>query len=481
MMRSLRSRLIFSHVLPLLISIPLLALAFSFAWTSLAALSTADAVLSPSVEAIKAQAELIARLAGRDAEVLADQAGVEELLRGLVSDAVAINFYDRSGALLVAAPDGPAVAMPDAGVSAILNGARSTQVQVTSAQRGQLIRIVTPILDAENRMLGVLLVSHEVTTAQGIITQVILLLGAAVLVLLVAGVGLGVWLSLGMSASLQRATAALHDIAADSAQSSLPDQSIREIDELYRAVNGLVERLHSLEAARRRLLANLVHELGRPLGSMRAAIYALRQGADEEPELRRELLSGLDAQIDRLEPLLTELTELHAQVLGALELERAPTPLALWLNDLAVIWRASAEQKAIAWRSDIRLDLPAANIDPRQMGRAVGNLLSNAVKFTPAGGAIELRACIVPSSGSSADDSRACCVISVRDTGPGIAAADHVRIFDPFQRGAAQQRFPQGMGLGLSIARDIVVAHGGTIEVVSEAGQGSEFMVKFPV
>ena len=171
-------------------------------------------------------------------------------------------------------------------------------------------------------------------------------------------------------------------------QATLPDQNIREIDDLYQAVNGLVERLRTLEAARRRLLANLVHELGRPLGSLRAAIYALRHGAAEEPELRNELLAGIDAQIDRLEPLLTELTELHAQVLGPLELERTPTPLTPWLNDLAVVWRAGAEQKGIAWRSDIPLDLPTATIDARQLARAVGNLLSNAVKFTPAGGSI---------------------------------------------------------------------------------------------
>jgi two-component system sensor histidine kinase BaeS len=482
-MRSLRSRMIFSHLLPLLIVIPLLVLVFYYAWSSLSGLSTADALLAPSVEAIKSQAELIARLAAREEEIWTDPVAAEEFVADLLTDSLAINLFDRTGTLLVASPGATVVdvAALDADVTAILHGERSLQVQVTPAQEAQLIRILTPILDADERILGVLLVSHEVTAAQDVITRVILLLGAAVLVLLVAGVGLGVWLSLTMGASLQRATAALHQIAAGQSHISLPDQDVREIDDLYRAVKGLIERLQSLEAARRRLLANLVHELGRPLGSMRAAIYALRQGADEDADLRHELLSGIDAQIDRLEPLLTDLTELHTQVLGTLELDRAPTPLSPWLNDLAVIWRAGAEQKGITWRADIPLDLPTANIDARQMGRAVGNLLSNAAKFTPAGGSIELRAQIIQAPDSAADDDRARCMISVADSGAGIDDADRVRVFEPFQRGAAQQRFPQGMGLGLSIARDIVVAHGGTIDLTSEVGRGSEFIVRFPL
>ena len=132
-------------------------------------------------------------------------------------------------------------------------------------------------------------------------------------------------------------------------------------------------------------------------------------------------------------------------------------------------------QKGVAWRSDIPLDLPTASIDARQLARAVGNLFSNAVKFTPAGGAIQVTARVEDSDG------RPRCVIRVRDSGPGIDSAEQARIFEPFQRGAVQQRFPQGMGLGLTIARDIAVAHGGTVAVISELGRGAEFTLTFPV
>jgi two-component system sensor histidine kinase BaeS len=481
-MRSLRSRLILTHLLPLLVVIPLLGLAFYFAWSSLSALSTASAVLTPSVESIKAQAELIARLAGRQGDIWSDPAQAQALLRDLRNDTLTLTLLDDAGQLLATAPltntVGGASLARVAEVSAVLRGEDAVQVVVTTAERAQTVRIVTPIRDPQRQLLGVLLVSHEVAVAEDVIGQVILLLGAAVFVLLATSVGIGLWLSLRLNDSLRRATAALHDVATGQPQVTLPDQGIREIDDLYQAVNGLVERLRTLEAARQRLLANLVHELGRPLGSLRAAIYALRQGAAEEPELRNELLAGIDAQIDRLEPLLGELTELHAQVLGPRELERTPTPLTPWLTDLAVVWRAAAEQKGIAWRSDIPLDLPSATIDARQLARAVGNLLSNAVKFTPAGGTIQITARVAE---DEEGENGLRCVIRVRDSGPGIDPADQARIFEPFQRGTAQQRFPQGMGLGLTIARDIVAAHGGGLTLASEPGQGSEFTIEFPL
>lgn len=475
-MRSLRSRLILTHLLPLVVVIPLIGTAFYYAWSSLTALATVNALLAPSVESIKTQAELIARLAGNQGDILANPADAQKLLRDLNSSSLAVTVLNNAGQLVASVPltgtVGDTSLASGADVSAVLSGEQSMQVVVTAGERSQIVRIVTPILDPERQLLGVLLVSHEVAAAQDVIGQVILLLGVAVAVLLLASVGVGIWLSLRLDNSLRRATAALHDVATGQPQVALPDQGIREIDDLYQAVNGLVERLRTLEAARLRLLANLVHELGRPLGSLRAAVYALRQGAADDPELRNELLAGIDAQIDRLEPLLGELTELHAQVLGPRELERTTTALTPWLNDLAVVWRAAAEQKGITWRADIPLDLPAAEIDAGQLARAVGNLLSNAVKFTPPGGEIAVTARVAAGAQG---------VIAVRDSGPGIALEDQARIFEPFQRGVAQQRFPQGMGLGLTIARDIVVAHGGTITLKSEPGAGAEFTLTFPL
>ncbi len=475
-MRSLRSRLILSHVLPLLLVVPLIGLAFYYAWYSLTAISNATAVLAPSVQQLTEQAQVVATLVGRDGAVWADAERAETLLRDLDLDLTAVTILNTQGEIVASSAMTESLSLAgETDVATVLGGDRAPQVEVRNELHTRYVRVVLPVLGADQRLLGVLLVSHELATAQDVITQALLLLAVSVLILLAAGVAVGAWLAVRLSHSLERATAALYGIAAGAPPTELPDQQIAEINALYQAVNGLVERLQTLEAARRRLLANLVHELGRPLGSLRAAIHALGQGADADPALRRELLTGMDAQIDRLEPLLADLTELHAQVLGSRELDRRPTPLSPWLGNLAVIWRAAAEAKAIVWRADIPLDLPIASIDGNQLARAIGNLLSNAVKFTPAGGTITLQAAVIETNHEPS------CQILVRDTGPGIPAVDRERVFEPFQRGESQQRFPQGMGLGLTIARDIVEAHGGTTRLESDAGGWSEFVIEFPL
>jgi signal transduction histidine kinase len=105
------------------------------------------------------------------------------------------------------------------------------------------------------------------------------------------------------------------------------------------------------------------------------------------------------------------------------------------------------------------------------LAQAVGNLISNAIKYTPAGGIVSI--------GVESDPQTV--RIQVTDTGPGIALDDQARIFEPFYRGQTARRFPQGMGLGLTIARDLVVAHGGHLDVTSIPNQGSQFTISLPI
>ena len=225
-------------------------------------------MLGPSIENLKSQAEPVARLAGRQDDIWSDPKQVDALLAQLGAGNVEVTLLDRTGQLIASSPVTGVLHASDLAqdldVAAVLGGERSSQVLVTSATSASHVRIVTPVLSADERLLGVLLVSHEVATAQDVLGQTIRLLALAVAVLLIAAVGAGTWLALRLNRSLQQATAALHDVATGQRLEALPDQRIREIDDLYQAVNGLVERLRSLETARRRLLANLVHELGRP-------------------------------------------------------------------------------------------------------------------------------------------------------------------------------------------------------------------------
>ncbi len=224
-----------------------------------------------------------------------------------------------------------------------------------------------------------------------------------------------------------------------------------------------------LEESRRRLLANLVHELGRPLGAMQSGLQALLSGADRDPKLRQELLEGMDTQVRRLRPLLDSLTDLHAQVLGTLELNRQPTPLGEWLRRTVTPWRQVAHAEGLHWRIDIPDSLPVLRIDQDRIAQALGNLLSNAIKYTPEG---------TVSVDAFVRDSSVC--IAVGDTGIGVAPSEQDQIFEPFYRSQRDRRFPQGMGLGLSIARDLVQAHGGSLSVQSAPGKGSRFTILLP-
>jgi signal transduction histidine kinase len=203
----------------------------------------------------------------------------------------------------------------------------------------------------------------------------------------------------------------------------------------------------------------------------------LREGADADPDLRVELLAGMEGQIDQMQPLLDDLTQLHGQVFGLLELHRQATPLSQWLPQTMAVWREVSQERGIRWQANIPLNLPVVEIDTNQLGRALGNLYSNAVKYTPSGGTICVEAGV--HDGEKAGPNQ--WWLRISDNGPGISPDELSLIFEPFQRVQQDRRFPQGMGLGLTIARDLIEAHGGTIEVASTPGQGSQFTVALPV
>jgi signal transduction histidine kinase len=288
---------------------------------------------------------------------------------------------------------------------------------------------------------------------------------------LAGGLGLGALLGLLLAWQITRpltgVTRAVTSLTRGDRLEALPEKGPQEIRQLETAFNALVQRLQSLEAARRQLLANLVHELGRPLGALRSAITALRGGAVDEPALRGELLAGMDETTGRLQRLLEELASLHDQVLGTLELQRRPVDLKEWLPIQLAAYRESAEQKGLEWELEIDPGLPQVNIDSDRMAQAVQNLALNAIQFSPTGERVKIHA--------YAQDGTV--VISFQDHGPGILQAEQEQVWKPFFRGSNRGRFPQGMGLGLGISRNIVQAHGGEIELVSEVGKGSEFRI----
>ena len=251
----------------------------------------------------------------------------------------------------------------------------------------------------------------------------------------------------------------------------MPERGPEEIRVLQQAFNVLMKRLRALQESRRQLLANMVHELSTPLGALSSGVQALQEGADEDITLRRELLRGMNAELSRLEHLLQELTHLYDQVLGHVNLDRRAIALGEWFSGILPTWREAAQKKALRWQSSIPSQLPTVQADPERLAQILGNLLSNAIKYTDKGGTVTIAA--------SPENERV--RISVMDTGVGIAPDELDKIFTPFYRGRHAGRFPEGMGLGLPIARELAVAQGGRLEVESTPGKGSCFTMWLPV
>ncbi|MBN1658562.1 MAG: HAMP domain-containing histidine kinase [Anaerolineae bacterium] len=479
-MRTLRTRLIVSHVLPLLLIVPLVGVALLY-------IVETQVILTDLSEELAQHAMLSADLADERPVLWRDAAEAQQFVTWYaVRSRSHVTLLDPQGNVLASSDSGRFANVgyqPQQRAGAMVLPLEGTtvepQVEVTYTWQteAELIRVIVPVVGPDREVVGMIRLSRYLGDVGGQLVRLRYLIAAALVGELLLAIGLAVALALNLSRSLQRVTSAVYAVSRGQEWQTLPEEGPEEIRTLLHAFNTLVERLRMTDESRRRLLANLVHELGRPLGAVQSALQALLNGAEEDAALRHELLEGMDDQVHRLRPLLDSLTDLYDQVLGTLELNRRPTPLADWLARTVVPWRVAAMEKGLEWQVDIPGDLPTMRVDPDRLAQVVGNLLSNACKYTPEGGTVSVAARTVGEAGHGPEGVE----IIVADTGLGIAPDERTRIFEPFFRSRRERRFPQGMGLGLSIARDLVMAHGGRLDVDSTPGQGSRFSVWLPI
>lgn len=471
-MKSLRTQLVLSHILPLLIFIPLLGILLTY-------IVETQVVLNNVTADLAREAQVLAEIAAQQPGVFGDAAQAEFFARAAGAQYERnVSLYQANGAevaVIVEQNARAAVPPTKTELSGLLNAETQTRIYPALDPAQATAEVLVPVFSARRQLLGIVRVSEYIDRLSARLTTMRVFLLGSTLLALVAAVGIGAFLAARTARRLDALTQGITTLAQGQTAAPPAEQMPQEFRQAFDAVQNLQTRLRASEDTRKRLLANLVHELGRPLGALQAAIHALQQGADRDDALRQELLQGMDAQVERLKPLLDNLASLHGELDGVVELHRAPVNMSVWLHKFTVTWREAAQQKNLTWQEKIPDALPALNIDADKMAQVLGNLLSNAVKYTPEGGGIELRA----------GAQKAEVWIAVQDTGSGIAPQDVPHIFDPLYRGSAASfagtnRFPQGMGLGLSIARDIVNAHGGRIEVASEVGKGSCFTVYLP-
>jgi signal transduction histidine kinase len=248
-----------------------------------------------------------------------------------------------------------------------------------------------------------------------------------------------------------------------------------ELQSLVASFNQMTERLESNEEQRRRLLADVTHELRTPLSVIRGNAEGLLDGlyvADEQS------LGPILQETETMARLLDDLQTLALADSARLELYREPVRPPELVDSVVAAFAAQAEEKGVnlrAVRSEVGSGPPEIDLDPVRIRQVLENLLANALRYTPAGGTVTVS--VGPAAGSATNGSAPAGVtFSVADTGPGIPPQELERVFERFAKSADSG----GSGLGLAIARTIVQAHGGTITANNAAGGGAVFSFTLP-
>ncbi|MEJ2013031.1 MAG: ATP-binding protein [Anaerolineales bacterium] len=465
---NLRRQLLLSHILPLLFSIPLIGLLLISA--------IEERIIIPNLTAqVEESGQLISRLLSDSSQAWDSRANAQTFVDRFAFDAPwRLMLLDTEGHVLASNRESNnsqigslTTYMPQ--VNAVLAGEANLHVDYSLSLKQRVIDYWVPIHNGE-QVQGIMRISQPLVDLLDTFAN----LRTTIIAILFAGLGLAAFIGFGLASAIERPLIKL--IEAMEVMSSGEEPEVvetsgpEELQQVARSFNSLVERLQHEASMRKHLLANLVHELGRPLGALRSAIQALSGGADRNPELKAELLEGMDMQTRDLQQLVEDLTRFYDRERGALTIKRVPTNLSEWFLSSTQTWETLAKEKGITWMLTAGT-LPVHEIDPLRLGQAWGNLLSNAVKFTPAGGLISV------SSEVAGNEVR----LHVADSGLGVSSEEQQMLFLPFFRSNRDRRFPNGMGLGLSIADELVRAHGGYIEFRSEMGKGSTFTICLPL
>jgi signal transduction histidine kinase len=285
-------------------------------------------------------------------------------------------------------------------------------------------------------------------------------LGAAAFALL-----LGALIVRPLTRPLRELTAAIRAMAGGELKQEVPVRSQDEVGELTAAFNQMSADLDSANRARRRMTADIAHDLRTPLTVIAGYTEALRDGVLEPTPERFEAMHG---EVIHLQRLVSDLRTLSLVDAGELSLNRKPISPAALLERLAGAYQHRAQRAGVSLRVDASSSLPQVDVDEERMIQVLGNLVSNALRHTPPGGRITL-------GGEGVEDG---VLLRVEDDGEGIPPEALPLVFERFYRGDDSRHGGEGeSGLGLAIAKSIVEAHGGQIAVQSELGKGTRFTI----
>jgi len=261
--------------------------------------------------------------------------------------------------------------------------------------------------------------------------------------------------------------AAADAVAAGDLSARVPERGRGQMARLAVRFNRMTAELERAEQGRRNLTADVAHELRTPLHIIQGNLEGVLDGIYEPTPDHIRLMFDETHQLTRL---VEELQTLSLAEAGQLPLHARPVPAADLLEDAAARFAAAATEAWVILKVKPGDGAPLVTVDPDRLHQALSNLVANALRHTPPGGQVTMSAAAGPDGVE----------LAVADSGAGIDPADLPYVFDRFWRGDRARRRDGGAGLGLPIARRLVEAHGGTIEVTSEVGVGTTFTIRLP-
>jgi len=249
----------------------------------------------------------------------------------------------------------------------------------------------------------------------------------------------------------------------------LPVETHDELGEMAHAFNTMASKLEEQNALRRRTTADIAHELRTPLSVLQIELESLEDGLVEPDSA---YLSGLQQEVRHLGCLIDDLRILSLADAGELALQHEQVDVAWLVRSTVRRIQDTARSKQISLQARVDEQTPMVQGDAQRLAQVLLNLLTNAINHTPPGGSVSASARSEPGR----------IVVSVQDTGTGISQADLPHIFERLYRAdRSRSRVTGGSGLGLSIAKSLVEAHGGEIWALSAVGEGTTISFSLPL
>jgi len=293
---------------------------------------------------------------------------------------------------------------------------------------------------------------------------------SAAVAILVAIV-LAILISRSIAQPLQKMAAVAQGIAQGEYAQSAPESGPDEVRALGQSLNSMKQQVQASQQGQRDFLANVSHELKTPLTSIQGFAQAMLDGAAATPEAIQRSANIIFSEADRMRRLVDGLLDLARLDAGLRPLNRNALELRGLLAAVTEKFGPQATARGVALLTELPPTLPPMTGDADRLAQVFTNLLDNALKHTPAGGKVTVVATASPGWVE----------VGVSDTGQGIPAEDLSRIFERFYQVDKSRARRAGVGLGLTISKEIVEAHGGSLRAESVVGIGSRFVARLPL